>query len=396
VSLQPDREFNKAWIKRWIITNRDTYNLNNCTRTNFYLKYWDRNREVPWVLIAHIVSRNAGYQMSDLIRLRLFIQQKGILGKFTTGLEAESSVDHLFAFLEAGNYLIFYDVFPQLVAYEWAKHFYIHTGQDFSPALFGMLTEDDFGVDPFILEEWKSFFAEARKDSWLHGDAIAALKGAAVRQTLALIANEQNYIEERLVNPGISGIRYLNGHQHSVVHRFIKRTNRQGFPKVTVVVADPKDTSMPDSLIFCPARYFTELDGRIDIGRELFACIFRQDETRSNLIQAWVSAEQNRTHHGTRADYDRYCYSADSSNAKSNAQIYSPPLVSYGNHLPAWPIDPGKDKRFYQTHGKPARLPSWSQKTSKRKIELWLDCNTGCNAEASLVDPYRTPVEILI
>lgn len=389
-------QFDQKWIKRWIIVNRERHNKNNCTRTNFYLEYWDKHREVPWTLIAHIVSRNAGYQMSDLIRLRSFLRESRNLKTLVTWLLSERSVDHLFAFLEAGNFLIFYDVFPQITAYAWAKHFYIQTGKDYSANLFDMLADDDFGVDHFIIEEWKGFFAEAKRASWWENNPNIPLQDSIARHTLALVANEQNYIEERLVNPGILKMRYLDAYQQMVTRKFIQRMNKQGFPRLVIIEADPQDKVRPSYLLLYPVHRFVELESRIEIGRQLYRCIFRQNSVRASSIQAWVTIEKNKVHRGTRTDYDDACFSIYPPVDESRQQIYSPPLIRYENQQPAWPTDPGKDARFYKVHEKPILLPSWSRKFTKQRIEHWLDWNVKCEVMVSTPKADRTPIEVLI
>ena len=45
-------------------TNR--CNLNNVTRTKAYLDFYRRNPEIHWSFLAHMVSRNTGWNMTDL------------------------------------------------------------------------------------------------------------------------------------------------------------------------------------------------------------------------------------------------------------------------------------------------------------------------------------------
>ena len=41
-------------------------NINNITRTQAYWDYYLRHPEIHWALLAHMVSRNAGWNMTDL------------------------------------------------------------------------------------------------------------------------------------------------------------------------------------------------------------------------------------------------------------------------------------------------------------------------------------------
>lgn len=90
---------------------RDTRNRDNLTRTASYLELYRHTvahpPELPWLLMAHLVSRNAGYMMSDLARTRLAPP---------AGVPPEV-FDELFLFLERANYLIFYDAWAHCLAH---------------------------------------------------------------------------------------------------------------------------------------------------------------------------------------------------------------------------------------------------------------------------------------
>jgi len=53
-----------------MLSERDARNRDNVSRTTSYLELYafarERGIELPWVLMAHLVSRNAGYLMTDL------------------------------------------------------------------------------------------------------------------------------------------------------------------------------------------------------------------------------------------------------------------------------------------------------------------------------------------
>ncbi|WP_253263926.1 DUF2515 family protein [Geobacillus sp. BMUD] len=42
------------------------HNRNNVTRTAAYLTFFERHREIHWAFLAHLVSRNGGWNMTDL------------------------------------------------------------------------------------------------------------------------------------------------------------------------------------------------------------------------------------------------------------------------------------------------------------------------------------------
>ncbi|MGZ4123784.1 MAG: DUF2515 family protein, partial [Tumebacillaceae bacterium] len=74
-------------------------NRNNVTRTAAYLDVYQACPELHWAFLAHLVSRNGGYNMTDL---------KGdLISRAMEPGEAES----FFQFLERANFLIFGDAF---------------------------------------------------------------------------------------------------------------------------------------------------------------------------------------------------------------------------------------------------------------------------------------------
>src|SRR5688572_31168341 len=76
-------------------------NRDNVARTASYLELYAYTvanpPDLPWLLMAHLVSRNAGYWMSDLAAR---IERKP---------EEAAALENLFLLLERANHLIFYD-----------------------------------------------------------------------------------------------------------------------------------------------------------------------------------------------------------------------------------------------------------------------------------------------
>lgn len=136
-------------------------NRNNVTRTEAYRILYFRTSELHWALLAHMVSRNGGWNMTDL---------QGEWLPRLLNLEQRTAV---FQFLEQANALIFQDAYPQLLLYEWSRR----EGR----SLFHLLPA--FGVSAFMAPVWKQF--------WRERDAVPL--------TIALIVNEQHYIEQRVV-----------------------------------------------------------------------------------------------------------------------------------------------------------------------------------------------------
>jgi hypothetical protein len=84
-------------------------NRNNVTRTNAYWSCYQTNPELHWALLAHMVSRNGGWCMTDL------------RGELLPHLINNELAQHLFDFLERANGLIFQDAYPQLLLYGESK-----------------------------------------------------------------------------------------------------------------------------------------------------------------------------------------------------------------------------------------------------------------------------------
>ena len=63
-------------------------NVNNITRTKAYLDFYLRCPEIEWAFLGHMVSRNGGWNMTDL------------KGEILSRLMSEKSVQAFFAFLE--------------------------------------------------------------------------------------------------------------------------------------------------------------------------------------------------------------------------------------------------------------------------------------------------------
>ena len=97
-------------------------------------------------------------------------------GELLSRLMSEKSVQAFFAFLERGNWLIFQDAYPQFLIYEESKRQ--------KRSLFYLLPYLNISV--FMEVIWKHF--------WMERDCY--------KLAIALIVNEQSYLEKRIVqNP---------------------------------------------------------------------------------------------------------------------------------------------------------------------------------------------------
>ncbi|MCH6264561.1 MULTISPECIES: DUF2515 family protein [Neobacillus] len=369
-------------VKEKILSKRYLGNLNNVTRTYYYLKVYKKHPELAWSLLAHLVSRNAGYQMSDLKRFENWKKiisgaaVPPITGPFLNILKevfdyiSTNEIEAIFAFLETGNFLIYHDVCPQLEAYEWAKQYPDHVDE-----LFDMLLDQPFNIDEFIWESWKKFFHEAETNSWFPNWWLVPEVEA---HSYALIINEQNQIEDRLVHDPHN--RYI-GKFGTVLgpQRIIELMGRFGQTKLLFPVANSLSDSSADNLLIYTVDDFLYLGSRIDTGKNLFAGLFKKTDLQRRCVEFWALSHP--VHMGTRTDYNPVNYSTDYSALWPGGQTFSPPVIKTTTSEHGWPRLPGKTHRYAHLHSKPIKLPvpvmgrsevySWlSSPASPKPLEL--------------------------
>jgi hypothetical protein len=144
-----------------LLAELDARNRDNVTRTASYLELYAYTREhppdVPWLLMAHLVSRNGGYMMTDVA------QSLARGGPFS-----RESLEELFLFLERANFLIFYDAWYHVL------HHLLGRSRELAPRR----------TPRFVCEAWARHEREYDE-----------------RQLVCdLVVNEQNLIEHRVVH----------------------------------------------------------------------------------------------------------------------------------------------------------------------------------------------------
>ncbi|GED15240.1 DUF2515 family protein [Aneurinibacillus migulanus] len=231
-------------------------NRNNVTRTMAYYDFYRDHPEIHWALLAHLVSRNAGWNMTDLA------------GEWLPRLLTAEQCRDFFLFLERGNWLIFHDAYPQLLLYEEGKN----RNQNISYLL------PYLGVSAFIKSVWDEF--------WKSHD----LQLLAV----ALIVNEQSYLEARVIqNP-----RYRQNVLQTLdyVLQDILGLNHILFPRQA---SDIINTQEACPLVGCSVHHFDLLRKRILLGKQLYAMLFGQPTVLNDVLR-WAEAHP---HTGSRSDY---------------------------------------------------------------------------------------------
>lgn len=302
-------------------------NRNNVTRTDAYLRFYQKHEEIHWALLAHLVSRNGGWSMTDL------------KGDWLPLLMDEQAIQPFFWFLERSNWLIFHDAYAQLLLYEEMKR----TGQDLTSLL------PPLGVSSFMMRFWRDFLKT--RDSR--------------RLTHALIVNEQQYVEQRVVQKRFAYHRVFATFAYAAQSVF--SLNQVLFP----YKAHPTDRRL--SLTGVNVQEFPEVQQRIATGKTLYRLLYA-DPHRFEQIRRYANRIP---HSGSRADYWPHLFTPRPPDAPASAEyrlrldgmelrhgqkkLYSPPLAA------AWPdivhdaadgVDWFRDEKWLDVVDQSADLPA--------------------------------------
>lgn len=274
---------NKELVQR-IRKETKRNNKNNVTRTAAYLTFYNKHPEITWSFLAHMVSRNAGYFMSDL------------KGEFLPHILEETFIEKLYEMLEKGNSMIFEDAYPQLLLYEESKK----TGI----SLFYLCHH--FNISPFIEGVWEVHFRREDQSFLL---------------PVAQIINEQSHIEKMLVHT-----EEYSKLLHSMTYRF------QEWLKLSQILfpTSPLKYSLGKNM-----NHFKVLDERIQLGQNLYTTLFLPE-----YLDGIHKFANTFPHTGSRSDYDQDSFTAIYSppkkfpieklsffKIKKNKKIYSPFLL---------------------------------------------------------------------
>ncbi|MGH1285357.1 DUF2515 domain-containing protein [Bacillus toyonensis] len=235
-------------------------NKNNVTRTRAYYQFYIRYPEIHWALLGHMVSRNGGWNMTDL------------KGDLYTKLLSEKDQITFFSFLERGNWLIFQDVYPQFLLYEQSVKK--------AKKLFHLLPH--LNVSTFMETMWNDFWKTGNKKTL----------------AIATIINEQNYLEKRVIQ---------NAHFQKTVLNSIgfKLFDFFQFNHILLPFYE-NNTNQKTLLIGDTMKHFTSLHERILIGKRLYSLLFRDTHILSQIIY-WA---EHHPHTGSRKDYWPHLFSS--------------------------------------------------------------------------------------
>lgn len=242
-------KFDESQIIRYVIRKTKQNNIDNIARTKAYLRYYVRHQEIWWSLLASLVSRNAGWNMTDLCNpiYRELLKRK--------------DRKLLFLSYERPNWLIFHDAYPQLLLYELSKK---HQRN-----LFHLLKY--FHISSFMQQEWSYFFE--------HRDVE--------RLTKALIINEQFVIQKPVI-------------EHPLFSKHVFQTLKyhlQEWLQFSFVIFP----TLSGKLYGIVVKDFPYVESRITLGKQLMRLLFKMEES-SNIQSFALRAEIT----SSRNDYEKY------------------------------------------------------------------------------------------
>lgn len=238
------------------LTQRE--NRNNITRTKAYWIVFVEHPELHWALLAHLVSRNGGWNMTDL------------KGDLIPRLVSSKQAEHHFHFLERANGLIFQDAYPQLLLYIESKRR--------NRSMFHLLPK--LHISMFMEPVWQHFW-QNRSSALL---------------TVCLIINEQNYIEKRIIQNPKYRETVLDTLKFKV--QSLLQLNQVVFPygQKDVDLTIPTPSYRLAGLIL---EDFGNLKERIEFGKKLYAILFGLPA----VYDGAVAFAAHVPHTGSRADY---------------------------------------------------------------------------------------------
>ncbi|MFF3022629.1 DUF2515 family protein [Gottfriedia sp. NPDC057948] len=235
------------------------YNADNISRTIAYQEYFLRQSEIEWSFLASMVSRNAGYNMTDL--------ENQI---FVNGLSVKQR-KQLFMTYERANWIIFLDAFPQLLLFEYSK---VN-----NKPLFYLLKY--FSISSFMEIEWEKYWTDRDKK----------------RLVYSLIINEQNMIERPVIQNKFFKSEVFNSLAFKLQEQL----------KLSYVILPTRNGELYGLGVY----QFEDLTKRIQIGKQLYSILFHED-----LHNEFIDFAMQTIHTGSRSDYEGLVGITSSNNPK--------------------------------------------------------------------------------
>ncbi|SFA74371.1 Protein of unknown function [Lentibacillus halodurans] len=239
----------KADHLHYIIFETNEHNLDNISRTKAYQNFYMAFPEIKWAFVASMVSRNAGWNMTDLWLSPL------------RKMLSNSQRKRLFMTYERANWLIFSDAYPQLLVYQLSLNL--------NKPLFHLFPE--LNVSRYMQQEWELF--------WEHHDKKRLL--------LALIINEQNVIQRPVINQDYFKYRVFWRPPYLL----------QDILLLNAIIIPTKSNRLYGAFV----HDFTNIDKRIALGKKIASIMFHP-RVYDPLLKFARSVE----HTGSRWDYEKF------------------------------------------------------------------------------------------
>ncbi|MRH42441.1 DUF2515 domain-containing protein [Aquibacillus halophilus] len=309
------------WIS--LVSNyTKNFNVDNISRTKAYQSFFKKNPEIKWAFLASMVSRNAGWNMTEL---ETNVYKEILSNKIRK---------QLFSTYERANWLIFSDAYPQLLLYQLSK--------ELNRPMFDKLRY--LSVSSFMIKEWYHF--------WSCNDEN--------RLMTALIINEQNIIQTPVTD-----------------HPFYKKNVFSRWPYLL------QDFFYLNAIIF-PSRKgdmfayyvhdFRDITKRISFGKKLASILFNE-----KLFDEYLDFALNTEHTGSTIDYIKYL--SKSPREASPILRTNLPIISHQDKIRIdWYLKGGCKQKWWKTYNVDLNDNSWNSfQIKKETIQIFYKLKTLLN-----------------
>jgi hypothetical protein len=303
-------------IIRQIQIETDKKNKDNITRTEAYFDYFKRHPDLIWSFLAYMVSRNGGWNMCDLE------------GDIFPKLLKPQTRKQLFLTYERANWLIFHDVFPQLLLYQYSTKM--------NRPMFHLLPF--FNISTFIQREWWQY--------WRTNDQL--------RLTTSLIINEQNVIQTPVIEHPV----YKKKVFHSMIFSF------QDWLHFSFCLLP----TCSGELYGASVNGFKSISKRINLGKRLAMILFDK-----RLFPYFYEFAEKTAHTGSRYDYEQY-FKIKSKRKTPILRTTFPLIQHYRHQYDDWSLTSHISSNWFEfpvNHQHPILLTDWYF-TKKKQLQLLL------------------------
>ncbi|CAN7349216.1 DUF2515 family protein [Rossellomorea sp. LjRoot5] len=271
------------------------YNQDNISRTKAYQAFFLLHPEIKWSFLASMVSRNAGWNMTDL------------KGEIFQGLLSRKTCDILFETYERANWSIFQDAFPQLLLY--------HYSTLYEKKMFHFFK--DFHISHFMEDEWNRFWEERDER----------------RLVQSLIINEQHLIQGPVI-------------EHDLYKRRVFGTSLF-FIEDHLHFSSVLFPTLSGDLYGASVQGFRKVENRIKLGNILFELLFHPDY-HCFFLEFALRVE----HTGSRTDYEKYCRGVPDTNTPVLKKAYGEITHNWAHHKD-WSVGKIMDGNWYKKQDLP-------------------------------------------